>query len=52
MTYNTACKILSISNPKAYLANAAYAKTRYAALTIHAPLKYHVACAVIISAAR
>jgi hypothetical protein len=52
MTYDKACKILGYTTPKSLEANAELARTCLKVLAAGAPLKYSVACQVLINAAR
>jgi hypothetical protein len=52
MSYDKACKILGYTTPKSLEANARLARTCLTTITASAPLKYAVACQVLINAAR
>lgn len=52
MTYDRACEILGFTTPKSLTENARLAEGRLAALVPGAPLRYSVACSVIINEAR
>lgn len=52
MTYSEACEILGFTTPKSLAANAALAASRLDHLTITSPLRYAVACQILISAAK
>ena len=52
MSYSKACEILGFTTPKSFSANARLAKSRLATMTISAPLRYKVACKVLIDAAK
>ena len=51
MNYSKACEILGFTTPKGLTENADLARGRLSALKITAPLKYKVACVVLIRAA-
>lgn len=50
MTYSAACELLGFTTPKSLEKNAMLAKSRIQNLTDTAPIKYKVACQVIINA--
>lgn len=52
MTYDKACTILGYTTPKPLEANAQLARTCLTTLVASAPIKYTVACQVLIDAAR
>jgi hypothetical protein len=52
MTYDRACEILGFTTPKSLEANAELARICLRSLAASAPLKYSVACQVLIDAAR
>ncbi len=52
MNYSTACEILGFTKPKSLTANATLAASRMATLTPNSPLKFKVACRVLIRAAK
>jgi hypothetical protein len=51
MTYDKACEILGFTTPKSLEANARLATICLKTLVPSAPLKYSVACQVLINAA-
>jgi hypothetical protein len=51
MTYSKACEILGFTTPKSMAANARLAEARLANLTPSAPLRYKVACRVLMRGA-
>jgi hypothetical protein len=51
MTYSTACELLGFTTPKSLTENARLASGRLDRLNIKAPLRYKVACMVLIKAA-
>ena len=51
MSYSRACEILGFTTPKSLKENAKLAESRLRHLTKNAPLKYSVACRVLIDAA-
>jgi len=51
MDYSRACEILGFTTPKSLAANAELAKTRLSVLEPTCPIRYLVACAVLIRAA-
>ena len=52
MTYERACEILGLTTPKSLEANAKLAASVATHLTPKAPLRYSVACSVIVNAAK
>lgn len=52
MSYSRACELLGLTTPKSLEANAKLAKSVLSHLTIKSPLRYSVACMVIIRAAK
>lgn len=52
MSYSRACEILGLTTPKSLEANAKLAKSILASLDIRSPLRYGVACMVIIREAK
>jgi len=52
MNYNEACELLGFTTPKSLSENAKMAASRLNRLSDTAPLRYHVACQVIINAAK
>ena len=52
MTYSRACEILSLTTPKSLEANAVLAASVLSHLTLTSPLRYEVACRVLIEAAK
>jgi len=52
MTYSKACELLGLTTPKSIEANAALAKVRLSVLAKNAPLRFKVACQVLIDAAK
>ena len=52
MTYSRACELLGFTTPKSLADNARLAKSRLAAMPNGAPLRYAVACQVLIDAAK
>ena len=51
MTYSKACEILGFTTPKSLEANAKLAKSSLRTLVPTAPIRYFVACDVLIRAA-
>jgi len=51
MSYDEAIELLGFTTPKPLAENAEYAKSRLAAMVPNAPLRYKVACLVLIRAA-
>lgn len=51
MTYSRACEILGYTTPKSLNENAKLAILRLSTLSASAPLRYSVACQVLITAA-
>ena len=51
MSYSEACEILGFTTPKSLAANAALAESRMARMLPAAPLRFKVACRVLIEAA-
>lgn len=51
MTYSKACEVLGFTTPKSIEANARLAKSLLGNLTPESPLRYSVACMVLIRAA-
>ena len=51
MTYSKACEILGFTTPKSLIDNARLAKSRMSHLSVKSPLKYKVACSILIRAA-
>lgn len=51
MTYSRATEILGYTTPKSLKANADLARTRQSVMTAKTPLRYKVACSVLIEAA-
>ncbi len=52
MTYETACRIAGVSNPKAIAKNAKFAASQMNHLTIGSPLRFSVALKILMNAAR
>lgn len=52
MTYDKACEILGFTTPKSLAANARLASSRLDRLAPGAPLRFQVACTVLIRAAQ
>lgn len=52
MSYDEAIELLGFTTPKSLEENAGYAKTRLANMLPNAPLRYQVACVVVIRAAK
>jgi hypothetical protein len=52
MTYDRACEILGFTTPKSLEANAKLAASRLSHQTAQCPLRFAVACQVLISAAK
>jgi hypothetical protein len=52
MTYSRACELLGFTTPKSLQANAELAKSAMKTLVPNAPLRYRVACSVLIRAAQ
>jgi hypothetical protein len=52
MSYSKACEILGYTTPKSVDANARLARIRLSVLPVGSPLRYAVACDVLIKAAR
>jgi len=52
MSYARACEILGFTTPKSIEANARLAESRQRSLTPQTPLRYSVACQVLINAAK
>jgi hypothetical protein len=50
MNYSTACEILGFTTPKSLIENAELAARKLAAMAPNAPLKYKVACDVLMQA--
>lgn len=51
MTYARACELLGFTTPKSLADNATLAQSRLSSLTANSPLRFSVACMVIIRAA-
>jgi len=51
MTYDRACEVLGFTTPKSLAANAKLAAARLDRLAPGAPLRFQVACTVLIRAA-
>lgn len=51
MNYSKACEILGFTTPKSLAENAALAENRMARMLPAAPLRFKVACRVLIDAA-
>lgn len=51
MTYDSAIELLGFTTPKSLVENAKLAESRLAAMLPTAPLRFKVACAVVIDAA-
>ena len=51
MTYLRACEILGFTTPKSKIDNALLAKSKLSRLVITTPLRYKVACSILIEAA-
>ena len=51
MSYSKACEILGFTTPKSLEQNAALAKSRLQTMSVGCPLRYGVACLVLIRAA-
>ena len=51
MTYDKACTILGFTTPKSMARNAQLAQSRLGNMAPNAPLKYKVACMVLMRAA-
>jgi hypothetical protein len=52
MTYSRACEILGFTAPKSFEANAMLAQSRLRSHTPQTPLRFSVACQVLIEAAK
>ena len=52
MSYSKACEILGYTTPKSVEANAKLAETRLRCMPVGTPLRYAVACDVLIRAAK
>ena len=52
MSYSKACEILGYTTPKSAEANAKLAETRLRYMPVGTPLRYAVACDVLIKAAK
>jgi hypothetical protein len=52
MNYSTACELLGFTTPKSLEANARLAKSRLQTMAPNAPLRFKVACQVLIDAAK
>ena len=52
MEYSKACETLGFTTPKSFKNNAKLAESLYAHLTSKAPLRYKVACKVLINAVK
>ena len=52
MTYSRACELLGFTTPKSLAENAMLAQSKLARLAIDSPLRYKVACSVLIEAAK
>lgn len=50
MTYSRACEVLGYTTPKSFNENAKMATLRLSTLSASAPLRYSVACQVLINA--
>lgn len=52
MTYDRACEILGFTTPKGFKANAALAESALRSMTSRTPLRYKVACKILIDTAK
>ena len=52
MTYDRACEILGYTTPKSAEANARLAEQMLRHLAVNAPIRYFVACDVLVKAAK
>ena len=52
MNYSKACEILGYTTPKSVEANAKLAETRLRCMPVGTPLRYAVACDVLIKAVK